>query len=70
MGNLMECGKCKYFEFYKIHYNKRKCGTCKYLQGESSVIGIPCVNPERTWRSKTAQYHYPWSKACKKYEEG
>lgn len=49
---------------------KNKCGGCKWLDlREETCIGYPCRNPDRRWRTKTAQFHYKHTTACKMYEE-
>ena len=46
----------------------QKCRDCKYLTGEKSTIGIECMNPDKRFRTKTAHFKYPHTKACKLYE--
>ena len=47
-----------------------KCGECKWLDlREKTCIGYPCRNPDRRWRTRTAQFHYKHTPACKMYEE-
>lgn len=54
---------------YTIVKIKPRCGSCKYLNGDSSTIGTRCTNPNKKWRSKTAQYKYKCNPSCKSYEE-
>lgn len=42
------------------------CSDCKWLDTtQKKSVGYKCVNPNRKWRSNTAQWHSPSCKACK-----
>jgi hypothetical protein len=50
-------------------YHDHKCRDCKWLSNEKSCIGRKCVNPDRKWKTTTAMWHQPSTKACKAFEE-
>lgn len=54
---------------YKLVKIKPHCRTCKYLNGEKIPLGIACTNPEKNWRTNTAQFRQPSTPACKMYIE-
>ena len=49
-------------------YQGDRCFHCKYFNGKSSCVGVECTNPNKIWKSRTARYHQPSTKACKKFE--
>lgn len=45
-----------------------KCGSCKWLNKEKKTcVGYVCENPNKKWRTSTAQYKQKKCKACKEY---
>ncbi len=47
---------------------KNRCGDCKYLTKEKSSIGYACGNPNKAFRTDTAQYKYKHTPGCKLFE--
>lgn len=45
-----------------------KCRDCKYLTGIKSTIGVECMNPTKEFKTNTAHFKYPHTKACKLFE--
>ena len=62
--------KTKESEVPSIKPNYRKCRECKWLDMEQKVvIGQLCNNPDKRFRTNTAIWKYPSTKACKMFEE-
>ena len=49
--------------------DSNKCRDCKWLSEEKCSIGRKCVNPDKEWRSYTAQWKSPSGKACKLFDK-
>ena len=48
--------------------NKPKCRDCVYYTGNKTSLGIECMHPQRTFRSKKAHFRQP-DDNCKHWED-
>lgn len=48
---------------------QKTCKDCRWFGKQRTVIGYPCENPKKEWRSSTAQYKFRSARPCKMFKE-